>query len=319
MSKVLIIIIGQLRATNLTYSNICDNLINKLNADLCVCTESMPNTDYSNNNFTLKSKYVFNFNKPLDYTPLFDDYYNKIIKKNNITDNINWKKLLELEDDSMGPLKFNSFYNQRGSGWIIINLYSFLIDKLLENDLINKYDRFIITRSDFIYRIEHPSLDLLDGSFIWLQNGEHHGGLTNRHTVLSRSNVIDYLNVFENIIINLDIFYNKLQQMVPLNIEKYLLIHLEIKYSSKIRFFPYIMFIIRNADDPTNYKYGEWNDKYNTYVKYKGEYCFSRITVDKFNFSNLTIDKFYGRQIKKLNRSEILFRIINQIKTNKIK
>ena len=72
---------------------------------------------------------------------------------------------------------------------------------MIDNDLINKYDRFIITRSDFIFLLPHPKVELMNKNYIWIPNCEHYGGYTDRHVVLSKNNIESYLNIFNNMVI----------------------------------------------------------------------------------------------------------------------
>jgi hypothetical protein len=58
---------------------------------------------------------------------------------------------------------------------------------LLENDLLNKYDRFIITRSDYIYQLPHPKIELMNETNIWIPDCEHYGGI--------RTDMSFYLNI----------------------------------------------------------------------------------------------------------------------------
>jgi len=44
--------------------------------------------------------------------------------------------------------------------------------------LLERYDRFVITRSDFIWDCPHPPLSVLSPDAIWFPDGEYGGGLT---------------------------------------------------------------------------------------------------------------------------------------------
>jgi len=88
-----------------------------------------------------------------------------------------WKRFMHLPDQFMGGVKNDgTHHHHHGSAGILIFFRWFLLQKLKETNLINEYDRFIITRSDFIYAIPHPRLELLDPSKIWFPNGEYYGG-----------------------------------------------------------------------------------------------------------------------------------------------
>ena len=56
--------------------------------------------------------------------------------------------------------------------FLILTLFRwFLLKNLLDNDLLNKYDRFIITRSDFIYQLPHPKIEYMNENCIWIPEG----------------------------------------------------------------------------------------------------------------------------------------------------
>lgn len=42
----------------------------------------------------------------------------------------------------------------------------------------------------------------MDPNLIWISNGEHYCGYTDRHVILSKTNIESYLNIFNNMVIN---------------------------------------------------------------------------------------------------------------------
>ena len=79
MSKTLVIILSETRASELTFDNIKKNVIDELNADLCVCIGVKPDYDYKNPFYNL-AKYKFLYNEPEDFGDAFEYAYNIIIK-----------------------------------------------------------------------------------------------------------------------------------------------------------------------------------------------------------------------------------------------
>ena len=249
--KTLVIILGQIRAHELTYQNIKNNLIDRLNADLAICTTSQFD---SNNPFFTNSLYKFIFNDENNYYKILENEYyqtinnysyqkisntnilnNKIFHKTTpntkcFDKNINYlgqfknfnpddfndeilvhfnnnfnishfkNTLFSVNDSSnyttsneenvdlykkrIDFSKFNFIFNKKSFG-IRIFLHWFLLKNLKEQNLINKYDKFIITRSDFIFKLPHPQIDLFDDKYIWFPDGEHYRGLSDRHVVIS--------------------------------------------------------------------------------------------------------------------------------------
>jgi hypothetical protein len=75
MSKTLIIILSETRASELTFDNFKKNVIDELNGDLCVCIGIKPDYDY-NNPFYKLAKYKFLYDEPDDFGDAFDYAYN---------------------------------------------------------------------------------------------------------------------------------------------------------------------------------------------------------------------------------------------------
>ena len=276
MSKTLVIVLSETRAHELTFDCFKKNVIDELNADLCVCIGVKSDYDY-NNPFYMSAKYRFLYDEPGDYADAYDYAYNimsrtrpKYEKLENIntlfgklkypeeivenivyygseTDSINiekldddeivihtsdfsnnlwknrmygikntntttptnyvneqhvitykkglyWKEFLKIKDHLLGGI-IDKQYPQPGSAGILIFFRWFLLKNLVEHNLINEYDRFIITRSDYIYQLPHPKLNHLNENYIWIPDGEHYGGYTDRHVVLSKNNIEVYLNI----------------------------------------------------------------------------------------------------------------------------
>ena len=75
MSKILVIILSETRASELTFDNFKKNVIDELDADLCVCIGIGNNYDY-NNPFYKLAKYKFTYNEPDDFGDAFEYAYN---------------------------------------------------------------------------------------------------------------------------------------------------------------------------------------------------------------------------------------------------
>jgi hypothetical protein len=271
--KTLVIILSETRAHELTFNNFKKNVVDELNADLCLCIGVKSDYDYDNP-FCKLAKYKFLYNEPDDYGDAFEYAYNILsqdnpkyellkninslygklkcpqestkdityygnydndminledfnddeiiihtsdfpsnmwknqvygIKTNNNNTNLisqehvntykkhlYWREFLKIKDHLFGGVKDN--YNEHpGSAGILIFFRWFLLKNLIDNDLINKYDRFVITRSDFIYQLPHPKLHLMHENYIWIPDCEYYGGYTDRHVILSKQNIESYL------------------------------------------------------------------------------------------------------------------------------
>jgi hypothetical protein len=402
MSKTLVVILNQIRSHELTFDNFKKNVIDELNADLCLCIGVKPDYNYENPFYTT-AKYKFLYNEPDDFADAFDyadscfnkDLFEKLNNvntihskldfqkqtKNNIKyiqnkdmgkyinfnyenenklgdggelhsdivnnniDNIeeivyhniyfkdnnwknqlyivekindfmehnnlkeeenvitykrpiNWREFLKIGDQFMGGIK-DPKYEHPGSAGILIFFRWFLLKNLTENNLIAEYDRFVITRSDYIYQLPHPKLELMNENFIWLPDNEYYGGYTDRHAVLSRYNIKQYLNILNCFILRSNEYYMKMAKFSQWNLEKVIKFHLEQnKMGELIREFPYIMYSIRSSNGTTRWMAGVYNKRLGYFIKYSPEFEKSTYYKNLFDRENMSIDNFYRKYIK---------------------
>jgi hypothetical protein len=386
MSSTLVIILSETRASELTFDNFKKNVIDELNADLCVCIGIKPDYDYENPFYKL-AKYRFTYPEPDDYGEAFDyaysllskdlsdeqyikvenmnPFYGKIkgpkLSGNNIeylgtTDdfklenanyniigvhskefenpdwkdqvygtnnlscincvsqnnlimykktaqegNLHWREFLKIPNQFMGGVK--DPHNQHsGSAGILIFFRWFLLKNLIDNDLINKYDRFIITRSDYIYQLPHPQITSMNKNNIWIPDSEQYSGYTDRHVVLSNNTIESYLNILNNFVKRSREYFTKMQtkqnMQVVWNLEQLIAFHLEQNnVRHLVKEFPYIMYTIRNKNGTTRWCGGTFSDKLGYYIKYPTEYEKSSFYKNEFDKSGLTIDAFYKKYI----------------------
>ena len=370
IEKTLVIILSETRASEITFENFKQNVIDELNADLCVCIGVKPDYDY-NNPFYKLAKYKFTYNEPKDYSEAFEYAYNEISKdrskyeclkninglygklnsqqnKKNITyygnkkflpniDNfdddeivqftenfqynnfknqvfgikkpfnisvshknvitykkpLHWREFLKIKDQFLGGIKDN--HNQHpGSAGILIFFRWFLLKNLIDNNIINKYDRFVITRSDYIYQLPHPKLVNMNKNLIWIPDSEFYGGYTDRHVILSKKNIESYLNIFNNIVLKSNDYCMKMKSYNRWNLEKLIKFHLkQNNVLNLVKHFPYIMYSVRNINGSTRWSVGKFDNNLGYFVKYDSEYQKSSYYKEKFNKSKMTIDEFY--------------------------
>ena len=387
MNKTLVIILAETRAHQLTFDSFKKNVIDELNADLCVCIGVKSDYDY-NNPFYQLAKYKFTYNEPDDfatafeyarniisqgkskYEPLkncnalygkiqhprqstanityygqnitdFDDFDDDEIVihtedfsdnnwKNQVygikkTDNnlerqenvitykkpLHWREFLKIPTQFLGGIK-DRYNEHTGSGGILIFFRWFLLKNLIDNDLINKYDRFVITRSDFIYQLPHPKVELMDKNYIWIPDDQHWGGYTDRHVVLSKNNIESYLNILNNFVLKSNEYFIKMRSIVRKtaqqgrymigygwNIEQLLKFHLEQNnVVHLVKEFPYIMYSIRAKNGPTSWvRTGDYSNELGYYIKYRGAYDKSSDYKNEFEKSGKSIDDFYTSKI----------------------
>jgi hypothetical protein len=380
MSRTLVIILSETRAHELTFENFKKNVIDELNADLCLCIGTKPDYDY-NNPFYKLAKYKFTYDEPDDFGDAFEyayhtlsqnkpkyeclqnvnGLYNKIqypqqrienvvhygtrekitsledfndedeikihthdfddeVWKNQVygikhkdVDNMNltsqenvitykkplyWRELLKLQNHIFGGVKDSQYFHP-GSAGILIFFRWFLLQNMIKHDLINTYDRFIITRSDFMYQLPHPKVDLMDEKLIWIPDGEHYGGLTDRHVVLGRQNFAGYLDIFNNMVLRSNDYFMKMKMKSDWNLERVIKFHLaQNNLLQDVRNIPYIMYAVRNINGTTRWSHGHFSEKNGYYIKYHTEYDLSTNYKNEFEKSGLTIDEFYKNLLR---------------------
>jgi hypothetical protein len=66
-------------------------------------------------------------------------------------------------------------------------------------DLKDRYDRFVLTRSDHFYKCVHD-LGKLDPAFIWVPEGQDFGGVTDRHVVCNSGQIMKAIDIYPNVL-----------------------------------------------------------------------------------------------------------------------
>ena len=188
-----------------------------------------------------------------------------------------WRRFLKIKSQFMGGIK-DAEDEHPGSAGILIFFRWFLWKSLCESGALDKYDRFIITRSDYIWRLEHPRLGLLPDDKIWVPNCETYEGITDRHTVIPRAHMEQYCGLLRAMLDErrADDYFNKMMEISRrrhFNLEKFILFHLT-ECGIKHDFFPYVMFTIRPNNVQTRWSAG-------TAYCEKGEYYIKYISEDK--------------------------------------
>lgn len=262
--KTLIIILSETRSHQLTFDLFEKNFLNELKADLALCVADNTRED-KHNPFYRHAKFIWQYAEPEDWGDAFDEAQ-KLLGTNR-----DWRMLLQVRNQWLGGIKGDN--KQRGSAAILLFFRWFLKEKIIENDLISKYDRFIITRSDFRHEIPHIPLGILSAEYIWIPNGEDYGGYTDRHIVVPSKYIINVLSILEEILLKPDQLKEKMSFKGNWNLEKFIHFYFEKQNLLKlIRRFPYTFYTIRLPEGHTRWRKGKLNRKLGAYIKYESEY-----------------------------------------------
>jgi len=205
-SKTLVVIIGSLRGGEVAWDSLYKNSLDPSNADLALMIGKPPQ-HYANSTIIKRAKYYWEVEEYEDWADAID-----------LIDGPGWRSsiLPELErkrtlngqpTNRLGLTGDNIFGGVKGylgSGAIIFMFRWFLTQKLKENNLVNQYDRFVITRADHYYKCPFD-LQQLDSSKIWSPQGnENYGGLTDRYLVVPAKDVLIALDILPHLLSNYD-------------------------------------------------------------------------------------------------------------------
>jgi len=262
--SVLVVVLAETRAYEHTFNLFKKNLLDIVNADLCLCVANNPR-EVTDNPFYNEAKYIWTYDEPDDWGDAFDRAQEKYSCHQN------WRQLLLIKDQWLGGVKGDD--EHPGSAGILLFFRWFLKESILNSGVLQKYDRFVITRSDFIHCIPHVPLKFLSREHIWIPNGEDYGGYTDRHIVVSREHVLDVLSISDRLITEPDHLFSEMSFYSKWNVEKY------IKFSftrlglvERIRRFPYTMYSVRSIGGHSRWSEGKFSSKFGYYIKYQSEY-----------------------------------------------
>jgi hypothetical protein len=207
------------------------------------------------------AKYLWEKQEPINWEEELDSFS---------TDGGKWRELAHMYPSFLGGTGYG---NSVGSGAIIMYWREVLRKSIEVSDAIN-YQWYIITRSDFFWKVSHPPVDMLDERHIYLLDGELYGGFSDRHIIFHRRNLEKILSFATPIFqtahdLALEIPQANFENMGP---EVYLLfIARKLGLEPSLKFIPYLGFTIRRAETATRWAEGEYDAKLNLYVKYAGE------------------------------------------------
>jgi hypothetical protein len=271
--RCLVVILAQTRAHELTWSAFKTNVLDALNADLAVC-----GSYESENPFTQAAKYKWRYDEVDDWA----DAYRFAASKEGLDNTEAWRTILKVKDQLFGGIK-DPHDQHPGSAGILLFFRWFLLHNLKAANLDQAYDRYIITRSDYIYSIPHPPLELLDDTKIWIPKGEDYGGVTDRHIVVPKAYLEKSMNLMDSILKTPDTLYEKMRHNRSWNLEKYIEWHFKQNgIFDKVARFNRCMYAVRGVHDKTRWAVGTRNAELGYYIKYSGEHSDTQAIVKRY-------------------------------------
>lgn len=258
MQKTIIILTGNSRGSEVAWESLNKNVMKPLNADLALVfgKGEARNILYDRASYT----------KLVDEYDDWGDCIDMIAKKTGLGA-FDWRTSFLKNDVINGGLWGGIKHKGKvlsGSGAIGFCFRWFVKELIEENNLLEKYDRFIITRSDHYHAFEHPSLE---NDHIWIPNGEEYGGICDRHIVIDKSNVIKSLEILPWCLKK-----RETQRKNPETVLKKFFI--DIGIFSNIKTFDRTFFTVKTKTDQN--RWGKGNIQYipdlGLYSKYYNEY-----------------------------------------------
>lgn len=268
--KTLVCILNQTRSLDITWNTLEKHILLPFDADLCLAIGSSGSSK-EEKIFKEKAKYFFAYEEPEDYATAFEFARSK----ESYPEENNWRLLLEMQGNWLGGIKHEK---QCGCGAIFMFYRWWLLYCLRQNNLIDKYDRFIITRSDYFY-IGYPSPESFDSEKIYIPEGEDYGGLNDRHMVVPKKHLENCLDLIRPIFECPDLFFEELKNDKDLNQhhsldnERHLNFMMKRnKLKEKVERFEPLMYTVRSAHETSRWSWGVYSSFHKMFIKYHGEY-----------------------------------------------
>jgi hypothetical protein len=185
--KTLVIIMGSIRGGDVTWNTFYKHMLDLNSADLALVIGELPEEKRKSSLFQ-RAKYLYQF-------PEFTDWGEAV-------DSINgsdWRQhILPQANDKWGT--WGGVGDKPGSGAVIFMIRWYVAKFLVEENLLDKYDRFVLTRSDHYFGCAHD-LSLLDNQYMWIPWGEDYKfGITDRHLVCNRDQILKALDIYPPIV-----------------------------------------------------------------------------------------------------------------------
>lgn len=242
--RTLVVGIGSVRGGEATWNSMYKHLLDVNNADLALVVGESSNKTAS---MYKRAKYLYEF-------PEYNDWADAIDLVNGTT----WRKTIyPLVNVTPDPVSWSFFLGGAGiiggSGAIHFMARFWAQELIKREGLLQKYDRFIVTRTDHYYLCKHD-LTKLDNAYIWIPKHEDYFGICDRHVMANSSAIFDVLNVLPHLINHADEYNPELErgQLKYKDPESFLRLYWEKRgILPSIRRFDRVQFTVKNSDDKT--------------------------------------------------------------------
>jgi hypothetical protein len=270
VEKVLVCLLAKTRAHRLTFASFKRHVLDELNADLALALTIDESYDYANP-YWQHARYRWTAPDYEDYGDAFDLAQRWLCHRHNVPA-ANWRSMLRIKGLWQGRIR--SPDPQPSASSILLFCRWLLLHGLQEDGVLDHYDRYVITRSDFVWLCPHPPLSILDRGSLWFPDGENNGGHSDRHLVVSRTDVANCLNVIHDVLLHPEELYEEMKHRTNWNIERFLAHHLGRKgLLDKVKVFPFVMYSARPLrEEGATWSPGRYEPAAGHYIKYDNEY-----------------------------------------------
>eukprot|EP00808_Paulinella_micropora_P031804 g17281.t1 len=187
LPNTLVIVTGNIRGGLVSWESLRQHVLLPLQADLMVVVGMHPNETRHN-----RSAYLLSMARFVHLEHEHDDWgmvLDQAMRDNSShNDTKYWEHLCGIGYVWLGGLKRPGCYQQARSASQLAMRW--LVHKLIvKHDLYSVYQRYILTRTDYLYFCAFPAIQTLDPAFVWNQDIEGYEGYSDRVTVMSSQNV----------------------------------------------------------------------------------------------------------------------------------
>lgn len=196
--KVLVIAIGNVRGGSPAWESLRRHVLKPLQADLMLVV-GVNQTAPARCPLCEMARYRHLIPEPEDWSAHLDE---ASASRDGVVKD--WSPLCQLRPQWLGKSRC-----QHPAAVAALWSLRYQVKKLLTPEILHKYDRYIVTRTDFLYVCDHP-LPRLDSRYIWTPFGQEWQGINDRHAVASRTTILPYLEIIEELLSSPLEWYTKL-------------------------------------------------------------------------------------------------------------
>lgn len=270
MERVLVCILASTRAHEVAWLSFKRQVLDELNADLALAVTFDGNYDYANP-YWQHAKYRWTAPDPSDAGDAFDRAQRWLCHQNDVPPT-DWRSLLRVRGIWLGGVR--SADPQPSHSAQLFFCRWLLLHGLQQDGILDRYDRLVVTRSDFVWLSPHPPLSILDRGSLWIPDGESYGGFTDRHLVVSREDAAAALSWINDILLRPRELYEEMKHRADWNPERFHAFHLARKgLLPRVKLFPYVMYLARGVRDTgLTWSEGRYEPSVGHVVKYGPEF-----------------------------------------------